>query len=163
MTHHIIKSIAALFLGAMLLTVSVGCEKDNNNEPANPPQETLDLANTSWVCAMENAIVMQGVPMNIILDGSIDFIDDESGELYQLVTVEVPSYPAANRSMDQSYNFKYMVEGNKILVVDWGEEDFASSDTLIYNPEEQTIVWSQDDADFREIFGTDTIIFTRAQ
>lgn len=33
MKHHTIKSLAAIALGAMLLT-AVGCEKENDNEPA---------------------------------------------------------------------------------------------------------------------------------
>ena len=49
MKHHIIKSLAVLALGAMLLT---GCDPDamfdiNDTIPTTP--ETSDVYNTSWI------------------------------------------------------------------------------------------------------------------
>ena len=62
MQYHILKSLAAIALSAMLLTATVGCEKENNNEPAGTtdtvqPSDNdgkVSLVHTAWHGRMVN-------------------------------------------------------------------------------------------------------------
>ena len=54
MQHHIIKSLAAIALGAMLLTATFGCEKENTPVQPNDNDGKISLAHTAWQGRMEN-------------------------------------------------------------------------------------------------------------
>lgn len=54
MQHHIIKSLAAIAFGAMMLTATVGCEKENTPVQPNDNDGKISLAHTAWQGRMEN-------------------------------------------------------------------------------------------------------------
>ena len=54
MTHHIIKSLAAIVMGAMLLTATVGCEKENVPIQPSDNDGKVSLVHTAWQGRMVN-------------------------------------------------------------------------------------------------------------
>lgn len=169
--------LLAMLMIVSALTFSFSSCEDDPVEPANneqqgggshggeePDDEDNIFANTSWISSLQNSTVYQGINMNISYDVSLDFNDATSGEIYMIVSAEVPAYPAANQTIDQSWNFNYTVNGNKILLtlIEDGETS-SEPEELIYNPEDQTISWDQNDEDFSQMFGTDFMIFTKVQ
>ena len=54
MTHNITKSLAVLALGAMLLTATVGCEKENDPVLPNDNDGKVSLVHTAWHGRMVN-------------------------------------------------------------------------------------------------------------
>ena len=85
MTHHILKSLAAIALGAMLLT---GCEKENNNEPAGttdtvpqqPEAEPFSLSGTAWMAIMDE---WWSSSMHVVDTSIWRFMTDSTGTIYE--------------------------------------------------------------------------------
>ncbi|MBQ7712148.1 MAG: hypothetical protein IJT39_10050, partial [Bacteroidales bacterium] len=88
MQHHIIKSLSALALGAMLLTVAVGCEKENNNEPAGttdtvpqqPVDEPFSLSGTAWITVIDEWWTSS---MHVVDTSIWRFMTDSTGTIYE--------------------------------------------------------------------------------
>ena len=164
------KKVFKLF--AMLMVASVftfsfsSCEK-TPDEPTPAALTVQDLAGTSWRCTMENSYVQQGIVININFESILDFLDTEHGEYFEMVVVEVPVYPAANQQMDQTFDYTYTVEGNKILVTMYYEDENGEevSDTaeFIYDAATQTISLDTDSPEMEEMMGTDTYVYTKVQ
>ena len=88
MQHHIIKSLAAIALGAMLLTATVGCEKENNNEPAGitdtvpqqPVAEPFSLSGTAWITVIDEWWTSS---MHVVDTSIWRFMTDNTGTIYE--------------------------------------------------------------------------------
>ena len=87
MRHNIIKSLAAIALGAMLLT-AVGCEKENNNEPAGttdtvpqqPVDEPFSLSGTAWITVIDE---WWSSSMHVVDTSIWRFMTDSTGNIYE--------------------------------------------------------------------------------
>ena len=87
MKHHIIKSLAAIALGAMLLT-AIGCEKENNNEPAGttdtvpqqPVDEPFSLSGTAWITVIDE---WWSSSMHVVDTSIWRFMTDSTGTIYE--------------------------------------------------------------------------------
>ena len=144
MTHHIIKSLAILALGAMLLT---GCDPDamfdiNDTIPTTP--ETSDVYNTSWI------------------NEKTDTYEDEYGEMHQSVETNIIKFETSttgtmtykyvthtqNEDEDYPFTYTYSTPNGTITISDeGGTESFnfsynAGNNTLtIYGSEGYYLVF----------------------
>ncbi len=144
MTHHIIKSLAVLALGAMLLT---GCDPDamfdiNDTIPTTP--ETSDVYNTSWI------------------NEKTDTYEDEYGEMHQSVETNIIKFETSttgtmtykyvthtqNEDEDYPFTYTYSTSNGTITISDeGGTESFnfsynAGNNTLtIYGSEGYYLVF----------------------
>ncbi len=151
----------------MLLT---GCKKDDYVDPITPEtpeEETLEnvFAGTSWVSHMENSIVEQGIQMNISYDVALDFLDTVNVEMFQDVYVEVPIYPAASQSMNQTDAFTYTFTEDSVFLYDTYVDvltghTITDSMGMAYDKEANTLTLDFNDADMESMMGTSSIVFT---
>lgn len=159
---------------ASLLTFSFSsCEKDDDTATSSqgggqPVVTVPDLAGTSWVCSMENSTSMQGVPVNISIDATLDFTDETSGEYFQMASVEFPQFPDYNQNNDQTFVFTYTVSGGKILITytytdEESQEDVTETVELLYDPATDTIYMDANSPEMEQMLGTDIYRFTRVQ
>ena len=144
MKHHIIKSLAVLALGAMLLT---GCDPDamfdiNDTIPTTP--ETSDVYNTSWI------------------NEKTDTYEDEYGEMHQSVETNIIKFETSttgtmtykyvthtqNEDEDYPFTYTYSTPNGTITISDeGGTESFnfsynAGNNTLtIYGSEGYYLVF----------------------
>ncbi len=175
MTHNLIKSLVALIMGAMLLAVTIGCEKEPAGQQGNEqqsheqqPSDVPELANTSWLCSIENTYVQQGVTVNFSIDVTLDFIDEANGEYYEMASMKFPDHPSYNFDDDISCPFTYVVEGNSIFITDiWEDEEtgetFRDTAEYIYNPDNQTISIDLNSPQLEQMTGTDKYVFTQVR
>ena len=83
MQHHIIKSLAALALGAMLL---VSCSKEEPNEGSvnpTPGQETVSFVGTHWEGALEFNDTVSGQVLHLKYLRTLEFYTDSTGLMEQ--------------------------------------------------------------------------------
>ena len=144
MKHHIIKSLAVLALGAMLLT---GCDPDamfdiNDTIPTTP--ETSDVYNTSWI------------------NEKTDTYEDEYGEMHQSVETNIIKFETSttgtmtykyvthtqNEDEDYPFTYTYSTPNGTITISDeGGTESFnfsynAGNNTLtVYGSEGYYLVF----------------------
>ena len=144
MKHHIIKSLAALSLGTMLL---VACDPDdmfdiNDTIPTTP--ETSDVYNTSWI------------------NEKTDTYEDEYGEMHQSVETNIIKFETSttgtmtykyvthtqNEDEDYPFTYTYSTPNGTITISDeGGTESFnfsynAGNNTLtIYGSEGYYLVF----------------------
>ena len=144
MTHHIIKSLAVLVMGAMLLT---GCDPDamfdiNDTIPTTP--ETSDVYNTSWI------------------NEKTDTYEDEYGEMHQSVETNIIKFETSttgtmtykyvthtqNEDEDYPFTYTYSTPNGTITISDeGGTESFnfsynAGNNTLtVYGSEGYYLVF----------------------
>ncbi len=144
MQRHIIKSLAVLALGAMLLT---GCDPDamfdiNDTIPTTP--ETSDVYNTSWI------------------NEKTDTYEDEYGEMHQSVETNIIKFETSttgtmtykyvthtqNEDEDYPFTYTYSTPNGTITISDeGGTESFnfsynAGNNTLtIYGSEGYYLVF----------------------
>ena len=144
MTHHIIKSLAVLVMGATLLT---GCDPDamfdiNDTIPTTP--ETSDVYNTSWI------------------NEKTDTYEDEYGEMHQSVETNIIKFETSttgtmtykyvthtqNEDEDYPFTYTYSTPNGTITISDeGGTESFnfsynAGNNTLtIYGSEGYYLVF----------------------
>lgn len=168
------KIFAMLIMASALTFTFSSCEKDNN-DPANQQQgveepavlTAQDLAGTSWLCSMQNSTVYQGIAMDVSFDGTLDFLDTENGEQFWMVSIEIPAYPAANQTMDETWDFTYTVNGNKILITEYytdeNGEEASETTEYVYDAATQTITHDTEDPDMQAMMGTTVYTFTKIQ
>lgn len=151
----------------MLLT---GCKKDDYVDPITPEtpeEETLEnvFAGTSWVSHMENSIVQQGIQMNISYDVALDFLDTVNVEMFQDVYLEVPAYPPASQSMNETDAFTYTFTEDSVFLCST-YVDAQAGDTVVdsmgmaYDKEAKTLTLDFNDADMERFMGTTSVVFT---
>ena len=132
MQHHIIKSFAAIALGAMLLT---GCDPDamfdiNDTIPTTP--ETSDVYNTSWI------------------NEKTDTYEDEYGEMHQSVETNIIKFETSTtgtmtykyvthtQNEDEDYPFTYTYSTpNGIITI--SDEGGTESFNFSYNAGNNTL------------------------
>ncbi len=161
-------TLAAIAVAATM--VMTGCKKDDYVDPITPEtpeEETLEnvFAGTSWVSHMENSIVEQGIQMNISYDVALDFLDTVNVEMFQDIYLEVPAFPAASQSMNQTDAFTYTFTEDSVFM--YGTYvDETTGDTLddnyalAYDKEANTLTLDFNDADMESMMGTSSIVFT---
>ncbi len=161
----------AFLVGAAL--AMTGCKKEDPT-PANTDnpggEETVEnvFSGTSWVCHLENSLVQQGIQMNIYYDASLDFLDDVNAEIFQDLYIEVPAYPAASQSINQTDAFTYTFTPDSLFLLATYVDE-TTGDTIeevtgaVYDKEAQTITMDFDDADMEQVMGTSVVVFTPRQ
>lgn len=159
--------LAVLMMASVLSLTFSSCEKEPE-KPTDTEQPTAvltaqDLAGTSWRCTMENTYYQQGIAMNISFESMLDFLDTENGEYFEMAVLEVPLYPAANRHVDQTYEFTYAIDGNKILITMIYEDETSDTSEFIYNPETETISFDTQSPEMERMMGSRVYVFTKVQ
>lgn len=157
-----------MILVASMATV-VACKKDDPKpeQPAQPQDRSEMLANTSWQSTLQNTYNYSGVEMLLELTTMLDFKDRTSGSMFMDLNVTVPSlpdYPGQNNN--ESWDFTYTFDGTNLVMTqsyvdDQTGETVSSSDTLIYNADNETISYDMNDQEMEEMFGTDELVFER--
>lgn len=160
-----LMTLATVAVAATL--VMTGCKKDDPITPETPEEETLEnvFAGTSWVSHMENSIVEQGIQMNISYDVSLDFLDTVNGEIFQDIYLEVPAFPAASQSMNETDAFTYTFTEDSVFLCST-YVDAQAGDTVVdsmgmaYDKEAKTLTLDFNDADMERFMGTTSVVFT---
>lgn len=125
------------------------------------------LANTSWQSTLQNTYNYSGVEMLLELNTMLDFVDRTSGSMFMDLNVTVPSMPSyPGQNTNESFDFTYIFDGtNLVLTQNYVDEQtgetVSSSDTLIYDSENETIMYDMNDQEMEEMFGTDILVFER--
>lgn len=178
-----VKFFAFIVMAAALAFSFTSCEDDpvlpddqtqqGENPGTDPDTDTENdeniFANTSWVSSLESSFSYQGIPMHIIMDGALDFMDSINGELFYELFVEVPMIPSANQEFNETMYFSYIVNGN-IISITYQYEDpethevATETSDLVYDPENETITYDMgDDPEMEAIMGTNVMVFTKVQ
>ncbi|MDO4218307.1 MAG: hypothetical protein Q4D03_09150 [Bacteroidales bacterium] len=154
-----LKILATLVLASALSLY--GCDPE---DPITPEEETLEnvFAGTSWVCHLENTIVQQGIQMNIDYDVSLDFLDTVNVEMFQEVYIDVPAYPSASQSNNQTDAFTYSFTKDSVFLHSI-DTSIDETDALAYDKEANTLTIDFNDAEMESIMGTSTVVFTPRQ
>lgn len=162
------KKLFVMILVASMATM-VACKKDDPKpeQPAQPQDRSEMLANTSWQSTLQNTYNYSGVEMLLELTTMLDFKDRTNGSMFMDLNVTVPSmpdYPGQNNN--ESWDFTYTFDGTNLVMTqsyvdDQTGETESSSDTLIYNSENETIMYDMNDQEMEELFGTDELVFER--
>lgn len=158
-----VQKFVALFLVAAVMTLA-GCEKENNtNNNSNPqPQPRpagISLAGTSWTSDVNTEYYQQGVQMLVNAQFIMDLNDDENGEMFVDMTIEVPVYPQANQHETTTEPMTYYFYNNTLTLTSTGDDAVEGDEgTMIYHPEDTTFHMIVDDAQAAEILG-DEIVF----
>lgn len=165
----------AISMMAVTLTFSFTACEDDPVKPDGQTQQGDDpgnneeiFANTSWTATMNGDYTYQGIYMLITLDGSLDFFDGKTGEMFFNLIVDVPAYPAANQEMNETIAFTYTVDGNTItFTYEYENEETGqmetSTETMVYDPKNETISYDWDDPDMAMMMGTSVVVFTKVQ
>lgn len=125
------------------------------------------LANTSWQSNLQNTYLYSGVEMLLDLNTTLDFIDRTNGSMFMDLNVTVPSMPSyPGQNTNDSFDFTYTFDGtNLVLTQNYVDEQTGEteswSDTLIYDSENETIMYDMNDQEMEEMFGTDILVFER--
>lgn len=162
------KKLFVMILVASMATM-VACKKDDPKpeQPAQPQDRSEMLANTSWQSNLQNTYLYSGVEMLLDLNTMLDFKDRTSGSMFMDLNVTVPSmpdYPGQNNN--ESWDFTYTFDGTNLVMTqsyvdEQTGETVSSSDTLIYNADNETISYDMNDQEMEELFGTDELVFER--
>lgn len=162
------KKLFVMFLVASMATM-VACKKDDPKpeQPAQPQDRSEMLANTSWQSTLQNTYNYSGVEMLLELTTMLDFKDRTNGSMFMDLNVTVPSlpdYPGQNNN--ESWNFTYTFDGSNLVITqtyvdDQTGETESWGDTLIYDSENETIMYDMNDQEMEEMFGTDELVFER--
>lgn len=162
------KKLFVMFLVASMATM-VACKKDDPKpeQPAQPQDRSEMLANTSWQSTLQNTYNYSGVEMLLELTTMLDFKDRTNGSMFMDLNVTVPSlpdYPGQNNN--ESWDFTYTFDGSNLVITqtyvdDQTGETESWGDTLIYNSENETIMYDMNDQEMEELFGTDELVFER--
>lgn len=161
------KSLTLFFVAAMVMFAS--CKKDDSQpeSPAQPQDLSGQLANTSWISEMQNNYSYSGVDMLLTLTSTLDFFENKEGEFFMDLLVTVPSMPSyPGQSQNVSFDFTYTFDGdNLVLTQTYVDPETGvaetSSDTCIYNKEDETILYDMNDEEMVEMMGTDKILFRK--
>lgn len=162
------KKLFVMFLVASMATM-VACKKDDPKpeQPAQPQDRSEMLANTSWQSTLQNTYNYSGVEMLLELTTMLDFKDRTSGSMFMDLNVTIPSmpdYPGQNNN--ESWDFTYTFDGTNLVMTqsyvdDQTGETESWNDTLIYDSENETIMYDMNDQEMEEMFGTDELVFER--
>ena len=105
--------------------------------------------------------------MLLELTTMLDFKDRTNGSMFMDLNVTVPSmpdYPGQNNN--ESWDFTYTFDGtNLVMTQSYVDEQTGETeswgDTLIYDSENETIMYDMNDQEMEEMFGTDELVFER--
>lgn len=165
-----IRTLATLAVAATL--VMTGCKKDDvspitPNSPDNPGEEPIEniYVGTTWEAHLENQFFYQGIEEDVTYDVTLDFLDSVNAELFHDIYVYLPEYPAYSQSENATESLTYEFFGDTVVL--YGTYvDEENGDTVDYKYDithdkvANTLTMVVDDADMRDIMGTDTIVFT---
>jgi len=162
------KKLFVMILVASMATM-VACKKDDPKpeQPAQPQDRSEMLANTSWQSNLQNTYLYSGVEMLLDLNTMLDFKDRTNGSMFMDLNVTIPSmpdYPGQNNN--ESWDFTYTFDGTNLVMTqsyvdDQTGETESWGDTLIYDSENETIMYDMNDQEMEEMFGTDILVFER--
>ena len=166
-----LKTLATLVVAATF--AFAGCEKDNIAPivPDTPEDETpVNIyAGTSWTAHLENTYYYEGfLRMDIDYSLSLDFLDSVKGELFHDVYINVPDYPTASQSFNETEEFTYTFS-NDSVVLNCQYFDAESGDTvdyayvLVYDTVAKTLTLDFDDPEMAEMVGTTMVVFTQVE
>ena len=166
-----LKTLATLLVAATF--AFAGCEKDNITPivPDTPDEETpVNIyAGTSWTAHLEHTYYYEGfLPMDIDYSLSLDFLDTVKGELFHDVYIDVPDYPAASQSFNETEEFVYTFSDDSV-VLNCQYYDAESGDTvdysyvLVYDTVAKTLTLDFGDPEMAEMIGTTMVVFTQEE
>lgn len=165
-----LKTLATLLVAATF--AFAGCEKEDNINPIVPdaPEEETPVNiydGTSWMAHIENTYYYEGfLRMDIDYSLSLDFLDSVKGELFHDVYINVPDYPTASQSFNETEEFAYTFS-NDSVVLNCQYFDEESGDTvdyayvLVYDTVAKTLTLDFNDPDMEAMVGTTTVVFTQ--
>ena len=154
MQHHIIKSLLfsaplskvhrtffTLALGAMLLT-AVGCEKENNNEPAGttdtvpqqPVDEPFSLSGTAWITVIDEWWTSS---MHVVDTSIWRFMTDSTGTIYEH-RIYNGDDPYGGNTYPMTYTFDTATMKGIII-------GYTDPVEFTYHPEDTTITYGTGD------------------
>ena len=104
MKHTIIKSLAVLALGAMLLAATVGCEKENDTILLNDTDGEISLVHTAWHGRMVNPMFEDSY-----WEEELIFMSDSTAFLFRKAIFEGELTGA--RTIETTYTFDGVSSG----------------------------------------------------
>ena len=137
MQHHIIKSLTAIALGAMLLT-AVGCEKENDNEPAGttdtvpqqPEAEPFSLSGTAWITVIDE---WWSSSMHVVDTSIWSFMTNSTGTIYEH-RIYSGDDPYGGNTYPMTYTFDTTTMKGIII-------GYTEPVEFTYHPEDTTITY----------------------
>jgi len=164
------RILATLFVAATL--VFAGCKKDDVNpitpdNPDNPGDDPIEniYIGTSWESHLESQFTYQGILEEITYDLTLDFLDSVNAEIFHDLYVYLPDFPSYSQSDNYTESFTYAFLADTVVLYGSFIDD-ETGDTVDYKYEmshdkvANTLTMVLDDADMRDIMGTDTVVFT---
>ena len=131
-----------LALTAAVVMLFTSCSKD------------IDLAGTTWKANYSNSISYMGMSGTVTLDLTINFTDATNYKLDETASVSIMGQTMPQSSSDTG---TYTFDGENGM--------FDGEQAFTYNKKDKTITTTItiDDAEFAEIFGSDSITLTFTQ
>ncbi|MBQ8704094.1 MAG: hypothetical protein IJ524_06945 [Bacteroidales bacterium] len=154
--------LMAFFVAAMLLT---SCHKDDPDpQPEQPSGQTVTLASTTWEALEEGPYTYNysgvDIEMQIRMNMVLDLFDQENGELFVDLNVEVPAVPAADQHQTFTESCTYTFDGTSLVLTSKDADATEGDDgTLTYHPETNTFTMPIDDSDIEEMLGKTELTF----
>jgi len=140
MKHHIIKSLAALAMGALLLTGTVACDPDdmfNINDtiptdtmPQQPETEPFSLSGTAWITIIDE---WWSSSMHVVDTSIWRFLTDSTGTIYEH-RIYSGDDPYGGNTYPMTYTFDTATMKGIII-------GYTDPVEFTYHPEDTTITY----------------------